>query len=136
VDQLSLKELQMHVRIAGWLNIIANAIYLLLGACGFIFFIGMGLFAAADSGEGIAFGVLGLIGGIALVYFVVLALPGILAGYGLLKGTKWGQVLGIVVGILALLNFPIGTAIGAYTLFVLFQNSASEYFDGQQLEPA
>ena len=70
---------------------------------------------------------MGIVG---LVFFVVLGLPGLLAGYGLLKGKKWGQILGIVVGLLSLLNFPVGTAIGAYTLFVLFQNSAHAYFDG------
>jgi hypothetical protein len=31
----------------------------------------------------------------------------------------------IAVGILSLLNFPIGTAIGAYTLFVLCQEVAT-----------
>ena len=67
---------------------------------------------------------------------VALALPGLLAGYGLLKRKKWGQILGIVDGILSLLAFPIGTALGAYALFVLFQNSANDYFDGQQAEPA
>jgi hypothetical protein len=30
----------------------------------------------------------------------------------------------------------VGTAIGAYTLFILLQNSANDYFDGQQAEPA
>jgi 1,4-dihydroxy-2-naphthoate octaprenyltransferase len=33
-------------------------------------------------------------------------------------------------------SIPVGTALGAYTLFVLFQNSANDYFDGQQAEPA
>jgi uncharacterized membrane protein (DUF2068 family) len=71
---------------------------------------------------------LGVIGTIALVFFAVLALPGVLAGYGLLKRKKWGHVLGIVVAALSLLNFPIGTILGAYALFVLFQTSANEYF--------
>jgi hypothetical protein len=30
----------------------------------------------------------------------------------------------------------VGTALGAYTLFVLFQNSANDYFYGQQAELA
>ena len=37
-------------------------------------------------------------------------------------------MLAIVVGILSLLNFPIDAAIGIYTLWVLTQPVASEYF--------
>jgi hypothetical protein len=130
MDQLSEKDLQMHVQIAGWLNIVANGILLLLGLCGFVFLVGIGIFAAADSGDAVAMPILGLTGTVALVLFAVVGLPGMLAGYGLLKRKKWGQILGIVVGLLSLFNFPIGTAIGGYTLFVLFQNSAKDYFDG------
>jgi hypothetical protein len=136
MNQLSEKELPMHVSIAGWLNIVANGLFLLLGICGFVFFAGLGFFAAADSGDAAALPILGLIGTIGLVFFAALALPGVLAGYGLLRRKKWGQILGIVVAILSLFNFPVGTALGGYTLFVLFQDSANAYFDGQQAETA
>jgi hypothetical protein len=131
MNQLSEKELHMHVQIAAWLNILADGIFLVLGICGFVFFSGLGLFAAADSGDAVVLPILGLIGIVGLGFFAMLALPGMLAGYGLLKRKKWGQILGIVVGVLSLVNLPVGTAIGAYTLFVLFQNSANEYFNGQ-----
>jgi len=55
-----------------------------------------------------------------------LGLPGLLAGYGLLTRKPWARVLAIVVGILSLLNFPIGTAIGIYTLWVLTQPVATD----------
>ena len=45
----------------------------------------------------------------------LLGLPGLLAGYGLLTRKPWARILAIVVGILSLLNFPVGTAIGLYT---------------------
>ena len=134
MNQLSEKELRMHVKIVAWLNIVANSIFLLLGICGFVFFTGIGVFAAADSGDAVALPILGLIGTVGLLFFAMLALPGLLAGYGLLKGKKWGQILGIVDGLLNLFAIPVGTALGAYTLFVLFQNSANEYFDGQEAE--
>jgi len=136
MNQLSEKELHMHVQIVGWLNIVANSIFLLLGICGFVFFAGLGVFAAADSGDAVALPILGLVGAAGLVFFAVLALPGLLAGFGLLKREKWGQILGIVVGVLSLFNIPVGTALGAYTLFILFQNSANDYFSGQEAEPA
>jgi fructose-specific phosphotransferase system IIC component len=83
----------------------------------------------------VALPILGLVGTAGLVFFAVLAVPGLLAGYGLLKRKKWGQILGIVDGILNLFNIPVGTALGAYTLFILFQDSANDYFDGQKAEP-
>jgi hypothetical protein len=135
MNQLSEKDLHMHVQIVGWLNIVADSIFLLLGICGFVFLTGLGVFAVADSGDAVALPILGLVGIVGLVFFAVLALPGLLAGYGLLKRNKWGQILGIVVGILSLFNIPVGTALGAYTLFILFQDSANDYFDGQKAEP-
>jgi hypothetical protein len=47
---------------------------------------------------------------------------------------SWGRVLAIVVGVLNLINFPIGTLIGIYTLWVLFQNTAADYFVAEQVE--
>jgi hypothetical protein len=59
---------------------------------------------------------------------VTLAIPGLVAGYGLLTWKSWGRILAIVVGILSLINFPLGTAVGIYTLWVLFQEEATDYF--------
>jgi hypothetical protein len=123
--------MRLHVTIVAWFNIVSDALWLGVGLCGFLFFAGIGTFAAADSGNSVALGILGSIGVVALLFFAVLALPGMLAGFGLLRRKKWGQILGIVVGILSLFNFPIGTAIGAYTLFVLLQDAANDYFAGE-----
>jgi hypothetical protein len=131
MNQLSEQDLRTHVPVVGWLNIVPNAMVLMIGLCGFVLFGGLGVFAAADSGDAIALPIIGLIGVVGLLFFGALAVPGMLAGYGLLKRKKWGQVLGIVIGLLSLINFPVGTAIGAYTLFVLFQSSATAYFEGE-----
>jgi hypothetical protein len=40
-------------------------------------------------------------------------------GISLLARKPWGRVLGIVVAILSLVKFPVGTALGIYTLWVL-----------------
>jgi hypothetical protein len=52
----------------------------------------------------------------------------ILAGWGLLEHASWARPLAIVVSFLALLNVPIGTALGVYSLWVLLpEDSAREY---------
>jgi hypothetical protein len=53
---------------------------------------------------------------VAVAFSVALAL---LAGYGLLNRKPWGRTVAIVAGILALIKFPMGTALGIYTLWVL-----------------
>jgi hypothetical protein len=62
------------------------------------------------------------------VVSVVTAFLAFLVGFSLLRRKPWGRVLGIVVAILSLLKFPVGTALGIYTLWVLVPaESAMEY---------
>jgi hypothetical protein len=58
----------------------------------------------------------------------VTAVLAFFVGFSLLRRRPWGRVLGIVVAILSLLKFPIGTALGIYTLWVLAPaESGAEY---------
>lgn len=52
--------------------------------------------------------------------FMLLAgVVGALAGWGLMERRPWARMLAIVLGILVLFNFPVGTALGIFTLWVL-----------------
>jgi len=113
-----------HVVILGWLHIITSAVFILVGVIGFVFLTGI----AALSGDAEATTVLGFIGTVGVLFFGILALPGIAAGIGLLKRRTWGRVLALVVAFLGLFNVPIGTAVSLYTFWVLMQESATEYF--------
>jgi len=44
----------------------------------------------------------------------------IISGVGLLKHKNWARVILIILSILGLLNFPIGTGLGIWFLIVLF----------------
>jgi hypothetical protein len=46
----------------------------------------------------------------------------------LLTRKPWARALAIVVGLVSLINVPIGTTIGLYTLWALTQPAAAEYF--------
>jgi hypothetical protein len=50
---------------------------------------------------------------------LVKAAAGFFAGWGLLHREPWARILALIVGFLALLNIPFGTALGIYTLWVL-----------------
>jgi hypothetical protein len=56
------------------------------------------------------------------VFVGILSLPSLATGWGLLKHKSWSRVLGIIVSILSLPSVPIGTAIGVYGLWVLFND--------------
>ncbi len=56
------------------------------------------------------------------------AVAGILAGVGLLQWQSWARVLALVVGFISLLNIPLGTALGVYTLWVLLAPTAGEEY--------
>jgi hypothetical protein len=50
---------------------------------------------------------------------------------GLFKRTAWGRIVGIIVCVIILINFPIGTAMGAFGLFAFFK--APELFGSNRV---
>jgi hypothetical protein len=118
-------QLRTHVPIVAWLNIVGSIV--LLGIALFLLVLLPGI--GAMSGDREAMGILAVVGFSVGIFMAVLALPGLLAGIGLLKRKNWGRVLAIVVSFLNLLNFPLGTLLGGYSLWVLFQEAAGTYFE-------
>ena len=117
-------DVQQHVSIVGWLLIIGNVLVLAIGAFVFTLLTGLGLTVNDPQARAI----LPLVGSTVGLLLVFLSVPGFLAGYGVLTRKAWGRILAMVVSVLGLLNFPIGTAIGLYTLWVLLQTSTANYF--------
>jgi len=63
---------------------------------------------------------------------IVLALFGVLhlaLAWGLFEREPWARMLGLVLGFLALLRFPFGTALGIYTLWVLLPETSGKEYD-------
>ena len=61
--------------------------------------------------------------------------------WGLFERQSWARILGLVLGVLALLRFPLGTALGIYTLWVLAPEPAAREYDqlsrsGRQIDSA
>jgi hypothetical protein len=124
VNQLDEKQLQTHVPIVGWLLIVTNSLFLLLAAFLFALLVGIGV-AIGDPETG---RIMNIVGTSLAALLTVLGIPGIVAGAGVLARRSWGRVLAIVVAVLSLLNFPIGTIIGIYAIWVLLQEEAATYF--------
>ncbi len=124
MNTLDQRQLQVHVPVVGWLLIACHALFLVIGAFVFLLLVGVG-FAAGDPE---ATPILATVGTVVGLLLAALSVPGIVAGVGVLARKSWGRVLAIVVAILNVPNFPIGTVIGGYALWVLLQDAAAGYF--------
>lgn len=119
------KDLDKHITVLGWLHIALNVFTLFIGIIVFFILIGAG----AISGDSEAMGILAIVGIFVMGLLVIISIPGILAGWGLLKRKSWARILALVIGFLSLMNIPFGTLLGAYTIWALLvHDEASEYF--------
>ena len=73
--------------------------------------------------------VLSIVANVMIVMFTVLSIPGIIAGMGLFKRKEWARILTLILSVLHLLSFPIGTAVGVYSIWALVQPENVEAFN-------
>jgi hypothetical protein len=62
---------------------------------------------------------------VAWIFISLRAVLAVIAGWGLLEHTHWGRIVAIVAAFLCLIRFPLGTALGIWTLVMLlgYRNS-------------
>jgi len=59
---------------------------------------------------------------IAIFVILIFSIPSIIGGIALLNNKSWALTLLLVLGCFKLFSFPIGTAIGIYTIWVYSEN--------------
>ena len=128
---MNLKQIERHVPILGWIHIANSFLMIVIAIFVFVLLTGIGVAVAAE--DPTAPGVLAVVGMATGIFLLALSLPGLATGYGLLKRRPWARWLAIIVGAFNLFNIPIGTAIGLYTMYVLFQSEAETYFSSLKL---
>lgn len=116
--------MDQHIRILAILYIIFGILGLLLAAAALAAGFGAG-FASQDP-DAAAFG--GTCGTIAAIVIAVLSLPNLIAGIGLKNRRQWARILTIILSILNLWQFPLGTALGVYGLWALLNEQSKSYF--------
>lgn len=124
MNKQSYQSMEQHIILLGWLHIATNALLILIAGFMFVMMVGIGL----TSGDAEAVRVMPIVGTAVGGLMTALALPGILTGIGLLKRKPWSRIAAAVLGIINLMNFPFGTAVGVYTLWILLQNEAADHF--------
>ncbi len=118
-----------HVKILGLLNMIYGIVGAVAAILILVRFGGFeGVYSAFNED------IVGLVAVILVAFQLLIALPCIVAGYHVQRLQDWARVMLIMVSAINVLNFPFGTVIGAYGLWVLmtpetdplFQNAAAD----------
>jgi hypothetical protein len=111
-----------HIKAVGWLWIANGALSIFMFIIGLVVINWPGVVPnARDS-------ILASLG--ALCFFLPGVIAYVLTGYGLLKYKSWARILAIILAILNLILFPIGTALGIYTLVIMFNEEVKALFRG------
>ena len=73
--------------------------------------------------------ILWIVGTVLGSFLVIVSIPGLIAGIGLLKFKNWARILTLIISAIDLLNIPFGTALGIYSIWVLVQEETIKIFN-------
>ena len=119
-----------HVKVLGAVQVAFGAIGMMFALLlVFVFGGAAGIVGASgDPQAAIAVPIIGLTGMALITFLVILSLPSVIVGIGLLKRRPWARIAGIVISIMSLVMVPFGTIIGVYGLWVLFSKDTELLF--------
>lgn len=120
-----------HVKVLAVLFIVLSALGVLLAlGVGAMFGVaGIATTAAEAEDAAIALPILGAIGGLVTTFLLLISIPGLIVGFGLLALKGWARIVGIVLAAIQLINFPFGTLVGIYGLWVLLNKDTERLFN-------
>ena len=122
--------MKSHVQILSWIFIVINGLGVLTGFFGFLAFLGLGLFAGV-TGALEAIPIIGGLGAVIFLIVIVFCLPGLASGIGMLSYQPWARIVAIILSIIGIFGWPVGTLLGIYGLWVLFNAETVQIFEGR-----
>jgi hypothetical protein len=125
--------METHVRVAAWLRILWSAGSLLVAFLVLAVFAGAGILVGASGGSDADAAVpwIMVAGAWIATVFGVLALPGLVTAWGLLTFRPWARIVDMALSAFDLFHVPLGTALGAYSIWVMLQPETVELFEGR-----
>lgn len=118
---------KQHVRILAVLYIALGSLKVVAALLAFVVILAGGLL----SGDETALLATSIVAPAIALFLLVLGIPGIVGGIGLLRGQSWAKYLVMFLAIFQLFDFPIGTAISLYTYWVLLHEESEGLFDSR-----
>lgn len=116
--------MQTHIKVLGWLYIVMGILGILTAFCLAAVIFGAGLLSQDET----AITVTGIVAVVTGGFLLLTSAPGIISGIGLVNYKSWSRILTLILGILNLVMFPLGTLLGIYTLYVLLDQESVQIF--------
>ena len=126
--------MQQHLRVIGILHIVLGGMGILAAVALLALFNGIASLVGTSASAGdaaVAVPVLGGLGGILFIVCLIFSLPSLIGGIALLNMASWSRIFMLVVSVLYLLHFPIGTALGIYGIWALTKPETQALFIAQ-----
>jgi hypothetical protein len=120
--------MQQHITVVAALRIGSAVIGIMVAGLILLFLIGPGIIAQCVEGDGEALMILTAIAMPLALLFILSSVLNIVGGIGILKRKNWARYLVMVLSVLDIFNFPIGTAFGIYCIWVLAKNETARLF--------
>lgn len=118
-----------HVRVLAYLNIALGGLGLLAAVVIFTVLGGIsGALTFADHDLLLPGSIVALVATVVLGIILVLSLPFVIAGFGLLGFNPWARIMMLVLSAFHLFNIPIGTALAVYGFWVLLKPETEQLF--------
>ena len=123
--------METHFKVLGWLYLAFGALGIIAAILVFAMLSTLGLWLQRLNVDGLPLGFTHIASGLGLlaaIFLIVLSVPGLIAGYGLLNFQSWARILTIVLSVLNLIHPPFGTLLGVYGLWVLLSSKGEAFF--------
>jgi hypothetical protein len=118
-----------HVRVLAYLNIALGGLGLLAAAVIFTILGGIsGALAFVDQDLLLPGSIVALVATAILGIILILSLPFVIAGFGLLGFNPWARIMMLVLSAFHLFNIPFGTALAVYGFWVLLKPETEQLF--------
>ncbi|HKK27587.1 MAG TPA: hypothetical protein VKB18_05865 [Gemmatimonadota bacterium] len=116
-----------HITVVAVLQIALGALGLLGAAIMFLTIAGGGFL----SGDVRAWMITSAVATIGAGFLVLVSLPSIVGGFGLLRGRSWARILLLVVAVFEVVHVPLGTLLAIYTFWVLLSEDGKRALAAQ-----
>lgn len=113
-----------HINVVAALQVGLSILTIIIGILIYVIFYYAGDFAQDEQSRFIV----STVGNVLVIFFIAISIPGLIAGLGLFKRKEWARVLTLIISVLELFNFPLGTAVGVYSIWVLVHNDVVAEF--------
>ena len=121
-------DMKSHLTVVAALCIGFGALGVFMALVVFVAVVGGGII----SGDPEAMSITAIVGTSIAGFLILVSVPDIIAGIGLLKRKSWARILALILACLDLILIPIGTIIGAYCIWVLVHDDTVKLFEAAE----